>query len=398
MKIIKGLALSLLGFLLFLSLTTFGLAFMVNSTVLNPRFVSSEINKLDMAQVAQEAINIDTAARPNYPRPAIETAQLNSIRAIEPDVKAELGVAIDSIYAYLLGKTPDFDMAQTVRKSLLSTDFALAVVDKADIVPLLADYINEHIYYTWGITSEISDYIYKSLDKLITDNKPWLKQQVALNADPILDYLAGISQSFNVTISLNPLKANMENTLRQAFLQSPPPELAGLSQIELEQYFTQFYQNFSSQIPTTINITQKLVERYRPTSQVALNEFERVLAEIKVYVGYFQLGYKLLIAFTILLILGIILIHHEVRGATRGLGITFLTYGAFEYAGILVAKYFYNSQMPKIMSPDIPPTIQAWIAQVSNDLLSPLATLSLVLLIIGVILIVVSFIFKPQQA
>ena len=36
MKFLKGLGLTLLGFLLFLSLSIFSLAFLLNSTILNP--------------------------------------------------------------------------------------------------------------------------------------------------------------------------------------------------------------------------------------------------------------------------------------------------------------------------------------------------------------------------
>ena len=57
MKFLKGLALSLLGFLLFLSLSIFGLALMLNNTLLNPDFVVSELNKLDVSSLARDMIS-----------------------------------------------------------------------------------------------------------------------------------------------------------------------------------------------------------------------------------------------------------------------------------------------------------------------------------------------------
>ena len=57
MKVLKGFALGLLGFILFLSLTALGLAIMLNSTVLNADFVVSEVNKVDISSLANDYIN-----------------------------------------------------------------------------------------------------------------------------------------------------------------------------------------------------------------------------------------------------------------------------------------------------------------------------------------------------
>jgi len=57
MKILKGLALGLLSFLLFLSLSIFGILFLLNQTILNPNFISSELDKLDVAALVVEVIS-----------------------------------------------------------------------------------------------------------------------------------------------------------------------------------------------------------------------------------------------------------------------------------------------------------------------------------------------------
>ena len=53
MKFLKGLAFFLLTFLLSLSLSVFGLVFMVNSTILNPDFITSELDRLDVSSVVE---------------------------------------------------------------------------------------------------------------------------------------------------------------------------------------------------------------------------------------------------------------------------------------------------------------------------------------------------------
>ena len=57
MKLLKGLAIGLLSFLLFLSLTIFGILFLLNQTILNPGFVAAEINKLDVPLLAEELLS-----------------------------------------------------------------------------------------------------------------------------------------------------------------------------------------------------------------------------------------------------------------------------------------------------------------------------------------------------
>lgn len=53
MSPLKGLGVGLLSFLLFLALSNFGLALMLNQTILNPDFVVSEVGKLDLTPLGQ---------------------------------------------------------------------------------------------------------------------------------------------------------------------------------------------------------------------------------------------------------------------------------------------------------------------------------------------------------
>jgi hypothetical protein len=214
----------------------------------------------------------------------------------------------------------------------------------------------------------------------------------------MLDYLFGQSQGFSVEISLEPVKESLRDNLRQAFLQSPPPELAIIPPAMLEEYFDQFYQEFAGQFPATLVINETLFGTEMP-AQIAqiLADAEAMLEEGRQYVSYFQLGYNVLIGFMLLLVLGIILLNRQVKGSTRELGTIFLTYGAFEYAGILVAKYFVGGELARL---PVPPQLQAWLPGLVSDLLAPLEMFSLGLLIGGVVLLIVSFVYpriRPSQ-
>ena len=291
MKFLKGLALYLLGFLLFLSLSAFGFAFMLNNTILNPDFVVSELDRLDIPSLASEALS--------------------------------------------------------------------------EQIPQEGEFMAE------------------VLDDTIADLEPWIKEQVSTATYSFYDYLLGKSQSLSVVIPLEPVKESLRNNLREAFFQSLPPELQGLPQAEIERYFDEYYRPISEQIPSTFEINESLLPP----------EVMTTLEQVRQGIGYFQTGYKALIGFIVLLILGIVLLHRQVRGATRSIGSTFLSYGVIEYAAIWATKYFATAQLPQL---GIPPALQTWMPQFIGDFLAPLEMFSLGLLIGGAVLLTISFVYKRE--
>jgi len=382
MKFLKGLALFLLSSLLFLSLTVFGFAYMLNNTLLNPDFVTTQLNRLNISSLVEEILS-------QQPEDVTSEALVKTITELEPAMKEQLGAATDSIYDYLLGKSQNLDLALTLRNTILDTDFVVSIMDTLDMSSLIRESLKEQL--SGEIPEEMIGYLDKPLDDTLDELEPWIKDQIGAAADPMLDYLFGQSQGFSVEISLEPVKESLRDNLRQAFLQSPPPELAIIPPAMLEEYFDQFYQEFAGQFPATLVINETLLGTEMP-AQIAqiLADAEAMLEEGRQYVSYFQLGYNVLIGFMLLLVLGIILLNRQVKGSTRELGTIFLTYGAFEYAGILVAKYFVGGELARL---PVPPQLQAWLPGLVSDLLAPLEMFSLGLLIGGVVLLIVSFVY-----
>lgn len=295
MKVFKGLLLSFLGLLLFLSLSIFGIMFTLNSTLLNPDFVVSEVNRVDMPSLTRELTEKLIIKQLPQETQFLEEAIYNAIPALEPWIREQLRAGINSGYDYFLGR----------------------------------------------------------------------------------------SQRLSLVIPLEPLKTDLRDKLRQAFMQSPSAQLPGLSPAQVEQYFNQFYQEFSKQIPASFELNESLLSP----------EVLAQIRQVKQYIGYFQLGYKALIGFMVLLILGIILLNRRVRSITRELGINFLIYGALEYAGIFLAKYVAPTSLPL---PEMPRAIQTWLPQLFVDFLAPLEIFSLALVASGIALIIVSFVYKPR--
>jgi len=294
MNFLKGLLKTLLTFLLFLSLAAFGTLFALRSTLLDPDFVVAQVEKLDMAALAEEM-----------------------------------------------------------------TDFQLS-----GQVPTEAAFLEEALY------------------SAIAENEPQIKEQARAAIYSGYDYLLGKSEELNVVISFEPIKMGLRDRLWQLFQQnkeSLPPEVAALPPEMLEQYFEEFYRQFESEIPSEFVIDESSL----PPEMMALVDIVRENA------GYMQTAYYGLIALMVVLIMGIILLHRSVKGATRELGITFLIYGAIEYAGVWATQR-YSSSIPL---PDIPPSLQTWLNGFINDLVAPMQVLGIGLMAAGAALVIVSIVY-----
>jgi len=488
MKFLKGLAIGLLSFFLFWSLSSFGWAFTLNSTILNPDFVTSQLDKLDVSLLAEEIISeqedeeafseeletalIDTITKLEAPvkeqlgaaigetydyllgrketpdlratlgntffnsafvaslmeeldlpllaeefiseqedeeafSEELETALLNTITELEPTIKEKVSAAADPIFDYLLGESQSIDLALTLRNTSLSSDFVVSLVNELDISSLASEFLGEQLLE--DIPEEL-EFLVEHLDDAIAELEPTIKEELIAAADPILDYLLGESQSISIVISLEPITENLEDTLREAFLESPPAELAGLPLARIEQYFDEYFGELTEMTPSAFELDETLFGTEIPAQIAealaeaeeglgearqditeALTEAEERLEEARKYIGYVQLGYKLLIGLIVLLIAGIVLLNRQVKSATRKVGTIFLTYGVLWFAGILIAKYFIKkAQLPWT---EIPPSLEAQLPQLVNDFSAPLQWFSLGLLIGGVVLIAVSFVY-----
>jgi len=296
MKFLKGFALFILGSLLFLSLSTFGIAFMLNQTVLNPDFIVSQVERLDIPSLAEDMLS----------------------EQIPPEAGG------------------------------------------------------------------FEEYMGEAVSDTIAENEQWLKDQARDAAYALYDYLEGRSQSLSLTVPLEPVKESLRDNLREAVLDNPPQELEGLSPTEIESYVDGYYQQIAQEIPSTFELNEASL----PPEGMAL------LEQAKQIIGYFNLSYTALLGLILLLILLIILVNREVRGSTRGLGINFLVCGALSFLGAFAAEKLSGTLLAQA---DMPPYLETWVPQFLSDILAPLVMYSIVLAAVGVILLIVSFAYKPRQ-
>ena len=408
MKVLKWLGITILSIMLFISLSVFGLAFTAKSTALNPNFLNREIEQLPISAIADYYTqDLQSSLSPESQDYSAEiiTAINKTITDMEPELKANLEDASTQIYDYLLGKKAEPELAITLRNTILSHAFINKLIDNLPVATIATNVILDQLK-TVDIPVEarlLLDYVKPAFTKA----EPAIKVELKTATPLIIDYLMGKTQGFNATINLQPITDSLMTSAKDIVAKSLPPEIARLPQAQIDSYIDQYIdQNYSELLnilPTTFSLNQTLIGTDLPAQITdALRQAEEPLTKARTYVAIFQLYYIWLVVLCLVLIAGIAAIHHAVRGATRTIGAIFLSYGVLEYGGILIGKYFLRAnlftELEAQMTGNAPTELITYTKQFILNLISPLEILSLGILIAGIILLVVSFVYRPRQA
>jgi hypothetical protein len=385
-KALKIVGLVILSLALFISVSAFGIALTVNCTLLNRNFIPNELDRLNIGELVTETISQHDPGFSGETRDAI----VRAVTRTEPQLKAQVRAGTSQVYDYLLGRTASLNLRSVLRSSVLDRSFVASLVNGADVLSLVRQAVRDELAKLAPIEhGQLAGY----LDQAMPSVDPWLKQQIDYTTGPVIDYLLGDTPALRVALSVEPMKAALRPSLREAFLRSPPRELAALSTAQLESFFTQYYEAFAAQIPSTTVIDQSTLGIGQPGSvSQTIADAESGLATARNAAGYFRTYFLLLIALIVVLIAGIILIHREVRGVSRDLGITFLTYGAFELAGLLIA----GAVMGSVDLSGVPAAIRSWLPQFYRDASRPLLIFSVVSAAVGLGLLILSFLYPRK--
>jgi len=296
--------------------------------------------------------------------------------------KAAIGFLSFLLFVSLSG----FGFAFTLSRTVISPDFVVSRLDSLEVAPLMEEVLKEQVpeEVMSVVPAELMDEV---LDDILTDLEPWLREQVGQAVYTGYDYLLGRSESLVLVIDVAPVKEQVRDGLRQALLASPPAGLEMIPPAQLEQMFDAFYEQIAGQIPSTLEIDESTLNEMDPSIMPALAQARR-------YIGYFQTIYWALVIATALLIMGVILLNRRVRGATRWIGIPCLISGIVTYVATFVIKHFAGEALSGI---NPPPELQSWLSRLLSDSLAPLGTYGIVLMVVGVALLIVSFVYKRGQ-
>jgi hypothetical protein len=202
MKILKGITLGLLSFLLFILLSVFGIVFTVHQVALNPNFITGVINDIDFTEIARETINQEQSGEP-LPED-LKNAIINTIDSIQPVIKNRMAVAIKETYGYMQGRGNELDLKTVLGDSFMNSATAASFLENIDLSQLVDQFLQEQSTNSGDASSQdLQKAMVATIDRL----EPALKTQIVAASDPIFKYLLQQSPSINV-----------KQTIRQTFL------------------------------------------------------------------------------------------------------------------------------------------------------------------------------------
>jgi hypothetical protein len=358
MGLLKNLGNGLLSFLLLLSLSVFGVAFLINSTILKPDFIVNQVDKLDITAITRDIIDEQISEDMSEEAEFLKEAAYVIIAEQETWLKEQFNNAVYIGYDFLLGKSDRLEI--TIPLESLKTDFKESLWQTLEeflkrnasqipedlLIPYIEDYYQE-------LTSEIPKQLLPP-------------EMVGLVGNELDKYLR---EHYNQVTFL----------LQTAF---NVPGLSGWMLEQIRPYFEEYYDSLMESLPD---------EQVIDEQEIPAEAMEQLWLARK-YIGDFRTGYYVLMAFMVLLVAGIILINRNIKDISRTIGITFITYGVLEFIGVLVAR---GLDLTAYIT-GLPASVEASVTSLFRDFLAPLQWFSLGILITGVILLVVSFAYRPQ--
>jgi hypothetical protein len=361
MNILKVLVTIFLCFLLFVSLSVFGVMFMLQNTIFNADFVISQTDRVDISDLAREIVEeyIDE----DIPEEAefIKDIIYDVIAEEEPWIREQLEYAVRTGYDFLQEKTEKLEIIipmegiiADIKESLWDTlkerqsEWLPEIVD-VFLVPYVSEHLDE---YADSIPNQyIPSFVIDAAEELLFDY--------------LEDYLQDVSDEIMNEGSMS--------------------EITGLLEALVKPYYDYYYDEFIEEIPSEIIINEDEIT----------DDVMDGLLEARKYLGYFQAGFWGLIGFMVVLVAGVILIHRNVKTPSLSLGITTAFYGALTFIGVLIARSINPMQyIPD--SSEIPASLETLIHDIPRDIMAPLQWFSLGILIIGVALIVLSILYRSR--
>jgi len=269
----------------------------------------------------------------------------------------------------------------TLNLTVLNPDFVVSELDKLDVYSVIAEQAKTLLPSQEFIDAE-------TVDEMLAELKPWLREQASTVIRAVYAYLKG-EQELNVTVLLEPVRSVVKQNVRQAILESLPPELQGAPQSQIDAYMSQVYVEIDKAIPASFELNETVVG----------SQMMAQLEQVKQAIGYVDTTYKALIALAVLLVLLIALAHWwQPKPITRAIGIVFIIVGVTCILGSLLDVLISQVLSRLVGESSILLGLQSKLSQLAADLVAPMRMYGIGFLVAGVVLNVISVLFRTPEA
>lgn len=192
MRFLKGAAVSLLGLLLFFSLSLFTLAYMVNQTILDRNFVITGLNRLDISGLLKDTITQQLSQQLRSHPIAQQIPQIEqrmapvlnaTITDLDPWIKEQISDSVNASYDYFLGpgNTINLKISLDTVKETLKKHLGPAIVQAPELaaVPLaqreqMADMLAQAITGQIPATVDVGQSLPRDVHNTLADIKGYI--------------------------------------------------------------------------------------------------------------------------------------------------------------------------------------------------------------------------------
>lgn len=198
MNFLKNFSVGIISFVLFLALTVFGLAYSLNSTLLNPKFINSTIDSINVTDMIRSVSDSSLLGQSGSNTPQ-QQYMLDTLGSAEPVIKQGLNTGISSIYDYLLGHRNQPQLDTALRDSFMNQTFTANLLKTVDFSRMINVYSAD---ITSAGSGQITPDTVKAIEATVKDIQPSLKDKLAAASDPVYAYLLGQTNSLDLAGTL----------------------------------------------------------------------------------------------------------------------------------------------------------------------------------------------------
>jgi len=287
-----------------------------------------------------------------------------------------IGIAV--LCAVLLAGTMVLlGVAISLSRTILNADFVIAELDNVPVYGLFADEAKKQVPAEGA-------FLLPLIDEAGEDLEPWAGEQVAVLIRATETYVKG-DLAFSATISLEEPKRYLAGRLEETLLDIGLPGLNMFSEEQQRMFLDQVLREMDNRIPDTFEITEAFLDAGTLAG----------LRTAREYAGYVSLSLWLLpvVALVLVLLIAWML-------AWRGRPVTRFTGAAFAVGGIgsLILRVVAPPALADMALSGVPAAMRPALAGFIERCFEPLLVYGIVVLVVGALLVLVSFRLRSADA
>ncbi|HSW57030.1 MAG TPA: hypothetical protein VLH15_01385 [Dehalococcoidales bacterium] len=268
-----------------------------------------------------------------------------------------------------------FGLLVGIKHSVLNPQFVIREINRIDLLEVAE-------YYLPANLPEGTSQYQSAFLLTIEQDQPWIKGQIQTIVMDSYSFLLNRTDEWSISIKTEGFINNLLDNLTATLEQSPTPEYAALSEAERQVYLQDLRSQIKDAVPESISLNR---------NDIPQDVWDSILNTRKI-IGSIQTAYYGLIIILVLMIASLYLLYLNFKIPSRILGIVFAAQGligiiGFEVTGRVLSTTLHD-MIPLIWEPYLP----FWI----KNILMPYGIFSAGLLVIGVGLLIISFLVRKR--